>query len=1103
MQSSPRLVATLLFGSGFAALVYQTAWQRMFRLVFGASTGASAAVLGIFLGGLGLGGYWLGKRAERSERPLLFYGNLEVGISLAAAITPALLWASAKLYLAVGGSPTLGVGGATVLRLLIAAIVMGPAAVLMGGTLPAAARAVETSTDAARSRLATLYALNTCGAVAGAFLGTFFFFEALGTHLALWSACLINLVVAITARSLGREAAPVPRAAADDDNDGNTPSAHPRLVYVAAGAVGFVFLWLELVWYRMLAPILGGSTFTFGLVLSVALAGIGIGGLIYAGRDASRPASLSLLAATLALEALAVGIPLALGDDVALVAAYVRPMASMGFPALVVAWTLIASIVVLPAAIVAGYQFPVLFALLGRGRHRVAAHVGVAYAFNTTGSILGAVLGGFVLIPWLGAVDSWRCAVLLLVALAAVAGGLAIRRELRTERSKLVWSLVVLVPALAAAFTVGPTAVWRHAPIGAGRTDLGKYDRNELEAWMQETRAGILWERDGVESAIALDNTSGVAFVVNGKVDGHTLIDRGTQTMAGLLPVMIHPSPHRVFVVGLGTGMTAGWAASAPHVEHVDVAELEPSILEIARASALANQNVVEREDVNIFLGDGREFLMTTDARYDVIVSEPSNPYRAGVSSLFTRDFYEVVDARLADGGVLAQWVQGYEIDVHTLRIIVNTLRSVFPVVEAWQTDAADFLLVASRQPRTIDVAELRTRAKNEPYRTALARMWFVDGAEGVLSHFVANASHLDELAEDAGELINTDDDNILEFAFARSVGQHGSDLVLELLLRAAATGGDRPRVHGDVSWPLVEELRPRSWNLSGGAAPALPMEGQEALMRAEAVSAGCLGEHHRVLELAPREGETNPNEADEDILAAFSYAMAYAFTGDRRVEPLAEGLRRRGHHAEADLAMGRYFAARGRESAALDRLIRAVEHMREVALPICTVPRQVLRAIEQVAAQRTASTERAARALLVGPLAAYSEERLRIRVAQRLAFASGDPALCVQAMGRELTAPWWERRFLASRAACLAGARHPLADKAEADLSRFLAHGSGFIRPVQPSPRSGRPPAGSPGSSAADASRHENDSDAGSADASRSDTPSERSDAAVDKNGD
>src|SRR5256885_5596926 len=199
-------VSLLLFGSGFSALVYQTAWQRMLRLVFGASTAASSAVLAIFLGGLGLGGYLIGRRAELSAKPLLLYGHLEIGVGITAALTPLFVDAAAWIYFHTGGSRNLGLVGATCLRLLLTTIVLGPSVVLMGGTLPAAARAAETEKDVGRSRVAGLYAVNTAGAGLGAPLSTFVLFEVFGTRLSLLIAVLVNLLVGIGGPALSRRA---------------------------------------------------------------------------------------------------------------------------------------------------------------------------------------------------------------------------------------------------------------------------------------------------------------------------------------------------------------------------------------------------------------------------------------------------------------------------------------------------------------------------------------------------------------------------------------------------------------------------------------------------------------------------------------------------------------------------------------------------------------------------------------------------------------------------------------------------------------------------------------------------------------------------------
>ncbi len=1044
MRPSTGLVGALLFGSGLAALVYQTAWQRMFRLVFGASTGASAAVLGIFLAGLGVGGWWLGRRAERSKRPLEFYGNLEVGVALCAAATPVLVDGVGRAYVALGGSSSLGTTGATVVRLLLATLVMGPSVVLMGGTLPAAARAVEVDDDAARGRLATLYAVNTAGAVCGALLATFLFFEVFGTRLTLWVAVLLNLLVAIVARARGRAAPDVPVGPAEDPPMPREPAPGPRaahvpaaFVYSAAGIVGFAFLYLELVWYRMLSPLLGGSTFTFGLILAVALAGIGLGGWTYSRRGHDRPATLGLLAVTVGLEALAVGVPLALGDSIALHTAFARGAGSLGFGALVFVWGAVASAVILPAAIVAGYQFPVLFALLGRGREGVAKQVGLAYAFNTVGSIAGSVLAGFYLVPKLGAVGSWRAVVFLLVALALAAIVASYRFEGRAAARSLALAALAAGVSAWCATARGPTAVWRHSAIGAGRADVSSADKNGLRFWRSTMNDRMLWERDGVESAIGLSTTGGIAFIVNGKSDGAVINDRATQTMLGMLPALLHPDPKNVFVLGLGTGMSAGWVGSVAGVERVDVAELEPAIVEVARLASKANRDVLSNPKVHVFLGDGREWLLTTRHTYDVIVSEPSNPYRAGIASLFTEEFYETVAGRLAPDGVFGQWVQAYEVDTTTVRIVLRTMRAVFPVVEAWQTQGGDFLFVGSRQERTLDVAALRRRIAEEPYASALPRTWLVGDAEGVLSHFVATSEVVADIAEAIDVPINRDDTNVLEFAFARSLGIEGIDGVADLLAVAAARRADRPRVAGEVDWERFEQVRGRAWHISGGEMPqGLGFSTQVARDRAVAFQAGCLGRIDAVL--ASWDGEPR------DVVERHVLALAHAHAGDEVALESAARLQEAGFSAEAGLVRARYFAKQKQPDRAVESLLGAIRDLREEALPLCNTTRQVLEVLGSLASRNPDLARRGAEALIAGPLAVYAADDVRLDVQERLAFASLDATLCVRALESHLTAPLWQRGLLTDRLACLERAQHPLAEQAARDLEAYLAATAG-----------------------------------------------------------
>ena len=812
------LVAGLLFGSGMCALIYQMVWLREFRFVFGASTLASAAVLSVFLGGLGAGGFWFGRRVDRNPRPLALYAYLELLIAASAALTPLLVWIAREFYVALGGVLSLGPVVATLVRLALTACALAVPTFLMGGTLPAAARAVGGDEDAGRRRVAVLYGINTLGAVTGASLATFALLERLGADATLWAAAALNAVVGGCALWIARaysavfdKQVSVARAA---DSEVQRSGYVRMLIFATAAVAGLAFLLMELVWYRMLAPLLGGTTYTFGLILAVALLGIGLGGTAYALWGRKRTPVLAGLALTCILEALCVAIPFALGDQLAVLAGGLREWGALGFGGLVLSWSVVVGIVVLPPAVVAGYQFPLLIALLGPGARQLGLDVGWTYAWNTLGAILGALLGGFVLLPWLSAPGAWQLVVLLL---AVLGGGIAAfswasgGREVASAKwVGLQSGLAVALAAIAASLLLatGPTAAWRHSPIGAGLNALSNLSANELQGWMQGQRRAVRWEREGIESSVAIRVADrGPVLFLNGKSEGSAVGDASTQIMSGMIGAILHPQPRNALVIGLGTGSTAGWLAAIDELERVDVVELEAAVVEAADVFGPVNVNAVGHPKVHTVVGDGREVVLTTRQSYDLIFSEPSNPYRAGVASLYTREFYEGVAPLLRDGGLFAQWVQMYEVDEQTIRTIYATLSSVFGHVETWQTQRGDLLLLSSAGPVSYDIPRLRARIAEEPYRSALAAVWRTADLEGLLAHYVAGPAVARDLARE--QALNTDDRTLVEYAFARhlGLGRHFNIETVEQLARA--WGEDRPRVTGGaVDWEWVTDQR-------------------------------------------------------------------------------------------------------------------------------------------------------------------------------------------------------------------------------------------------------------------------------------------------------
>jgi spermidine synthase len=1069
MSLSVRRVAPLLFLSGACALVYQVAWFRELRLIFGASTASSAAVLAIFMSGLGVGGLFLGRRADKAKNPLGLYANLELTVALASAVTPLLVMTARAIYVGVGGTAALGGTAGTIVRLVLAALVLGPATFLMGGTLPAAARAVGTVGDRGRQRVAALYGANTAGAVVGALTANFVAIEVFGTRLTLWIACLVNALVAVIARMVSRlepdgsTAARAEESAGASTADSSADDALPIpkwLPPAAAAIAGLSFMLMELVWYRMLAPILGGSSYTFGLILAIALLGIGIGSLAYA--LGNTRATVRLLAVTCALEALFVALPIALGDRLAVLALMLRPMSNLGLAPAVTAWSVVTCIVVLPAAIVSGAQFPLIIGLYGSGDRNLGRQVGLAYLANTIGGIVGSLAGGFGLIPALGAIGCWR-AVAALLCLFAI-GAIVVARGapgLRRTGAVAVLATFALVLTFAAR---GPTAFWRHQGIGAGRADwmLAHVSPTSIESGQRASRDAVAWEQDGVESSLALVRAAGYAFVLNGKTDGHSTNDAGTQVMSGLLGALIHPAPRHALVVGLGTGSTAGWLGAVPTMEQVDVVELEPAMMRVARDCAPVNQDVLSNHKVHVAFGDARETLLTTRNRYDIVFSEPSNPYRAGISSLYTKDFYAAAAEHLEKGGIFIQWIQAYEVDTWAVATAARTLRSVFPDLSIWATENGDLLLVARAEEAPLDVDAIRQRLTEEPFATGARAVWHTRSAEGVLAHFVANGRIVDVFKDEGLGVVNTDDSNMLEFAFARGIGttSNPQETVRHI---AVAHNLHRPTSIGVVDWNKVEDERVPLVELE-----SYPRE-PAAVQRPRSA---------RILKdifAAHRAHDTRTAKAAMDSLGrparnpreAILFADVEMWARGPRVAQMINAV---WNVSDRKILETEWLLDTGDISGAAAAMDVALKEMRTDPWGDPALLPRAIRLITTIVSVDKARGRHFVE-MLAEPFAVERDRAARVTARLRLARFVHDDALCVDALSAfEPNVPW-DRFVLETRAACYAKTGDPRASDAANDFARFVvtqgdveaddeAEKAAASPPTQHAPAENEPPA-------------------------------------------
>ena len=1049
------IATALVFLSGTAALILQVCWFREFRLIFGVTTASTSAVLAVFMGGLGLGNLLLGRHADKVRQPLLLYALLEAGVALCAALTPFALDLAGGIFISSGGQSALGAPLATVVRLALAAAVLAVPTFLMGGTLPAAARAFTSVGDNARRMTAWLYGANTLGAVTGAAVATFFLLENLGVRRSLWAACLICAFVSAVAFILSRQASvgAAGSAARTHSADIQRPAepagptvsefvpASRSIVHAAAAVAGFVFFAMELVWYRMLAPILGGTTFTFGLILAVALAGMGCGAAAYSLFFIRRIPTLFALALTFLLGAVCVIAPFAAGDRLAVFVAFLKDHNAYAFAGEVGIWASVAGVVVFPFSFVSGVQFPLLIALCGSGRRQLGRQVGLVFFCNTLGSIAGALAGGFGLLPLLTATGAWRALTLLLVA-----GGVAIfvvaRRKSSDALAGLRPVIFVAVPAivaLACLVAEGPTAAWRHGGVGAGRAEgLQQFDPNSIREWRNRLRSSFVWEADGVESSIGIADHESFAFYLNGKCDGNAVSDAGMQIMAGLVGAVLHPDPRTALVVGLGTGETAGWLAQVDSIARVDVVELEPAMLEMARRCAPVSGNALDNPKVHLEFNDARELLLTGKSRYDLIACEPSNPYRSGVANLFTREFYQAARNRLAAGGLFLQWLQGYEVDEQTVRTVLATLRSVFPHVEVWQTTADDLVLLCSDKPPECTAPELRRRLASEPFASALPAAWFTAGAEGFLAHYMGGPASVDAFVQAGGPVpLNTDDRNHVEYGFARTLGQVGLFDLRKLLMTSLQVRNVQPRIipsDGDaIDWPSV--ARARLWDFSdlGGIDdPTVPENARSVIasLRADD-SAGMIA----AWESAEQE------KANLAELAAV--ARAYAEQGDAKAEPLIERLRPYSP-ATAHVLSARLALARNDIPAATESLEKCFVVLRTAPWLSVDSNELALRMAVEIA---QISPDKAPRLLatLSQPFAAEATKSGRVKAASFIAAGLGPSESLPLLESYEPHIPW-AREFLIWRRDTYLATDHPLAARASADLEEFERNAASVV---------------------------------------------------------
>ena len=743
----------LFFVSGACGLIYEVGWTRLFTPVIGNTVFSVSAILTVFMAGLGLGSRIAGRKLDARPLPLIrTYALLEAGVGIYNLALPILLKLADPVFGVLYRSGHDGFLILAFARFVIAFSLLIIPASLMGATLPVLIRYFADNIADVGSETGRVYTANTWGAAVGVILGGFVLVPQLGVTISLIIAAGLNLLIAAVAWLLARE-----HDAESISQVEKSVAAGPRVVLVAMFASGVAALMNEIAWTRVLGLAVGPTTYAFTLMLASMISGIGIGAAIAAYWTRRRNSTIYTLAwieigigvSAIALIPAFGRLPLWIGK---LTTRYVQSFATIQVSEFVIFFLLM-----LAPATLLGMTFPMSARLYTKADSLLGSEVSAVYAFNTAGAILGSLIAGFLLIPHIGLQTT-----LVLASCISLGTG------------------ILLAPLLPQFLFAGAAVVvyiifnprWDQELMASGAYKYAPYYAANLDLETALKSGKLIYFKEGAAATVSIRKSRGDTMLsIDGKVDATDTGDMTTQKMLAHLPLLLAGNARHVAVIGLGSGVTAGAALQHP-IESLDVIEISPEVVAGSKYFEHVNRHPLEDRRTNLIIGDGRNHLRYTDKKYDVTISEPSNPWMSGMASLFSRDFFAEVLARLTPNGIHCQWLHSYNMSTDNLRTIIRTFRSVFPHAQLWALNENDFLLLGSPSKITIDEDTIAANFRAVAGDLNAVRM---TDLYSLLSLYMLEDDDLDTFAAIAA--FNTDDRPVLEFDAPRYIYADTSDV--------------------------------------------------------------------------------------------------------------------------------------------------------------------------------------------------------------------------------------------------------------------------------------------------------------------------------------
>lgn len=729
------------FASGICALSYEVIWFRLLANICGSSVLAASSVAAVFLTGLAIGSVWLGRLSDRMIFPLRVFALLELGIGLCGLSAPFLL-SRTETLLASSQLPDFSI-------FIISVLVLLPPTILMGGTLPVLSKCIALPDDT--DVLSRLYAINTGGAALGIGLCAFLLLPQLGQFYSTAVAATLNGLIAVSSFVLAKKT--IPTIKSNESALYQLKYGARALALVATGLTGGCSLALEILWSRLFPLYIGNTTYAFALVLCCFLVGLSLGSALYRRFLFNRCHDWQIILILLTLFGIGTVLTLTAFDSLSFIFYTIELAASHNWLLLTSLRFLIIAAVVLPSTIASGALLPALSRMAEPAAPMRGQSLGLLLGINTTGCVIGSLAVPLSIIPLFGLQGSFRCVLFLLAGLA-----ISIILVSRLTRP---WQFSV--PAILFLIAVVPIQ-WDQYLVNSGVYVYASEIKHSGGLKADRDKWRMLFHSEGVDATVAVfqEKATGVrSFIVNGKVDGGTA-DMPTQVLLGQIPMLLHSSPQKTLVIGLGTGITLAETLKYPN-NLTTCYEISHGVIAAAAYFAEVNDNVLAQPRATIKQKDARRELLLDKSRFDVIISEPSNPWQSGNSRLFTRDFYRTARQRLNPGGLFCQWLPIYDLPPHLLSTAIATFTEQFPSTVSFLVNGTDLLLVGSPTlDLVVDLPQIVSRWQLPGIEATFRDIGFTDPFAFLAQTFVGGPEFLTAVTHNAP--VNSDDNNRLEF---------------------------------------------------------------------------------------------------------------------------------------------------------------------------------------------------------------------------------------------------------------------------------------------------------------------------------------------------